>query len=58
MTSKYFVAEWDEYNQGYDVDGNLVVCICGEYRPSAYWVDHLCPYDDPNEEAEKKYEER
>jgi len=44
------VVDWDEYGQGYNKDGQLVLCICGEIRAYADWSDHYCPYDEQEEE--------
>lgn len=44
------VAEWDEFLQGYDEGGRLIVCICGEERIDADWSDHFCPYDELKED--------
>lgn len=37
------VVEWDEYLQGYDTNGKLVICVCGKPFPDK---DHVCPYDE------------
>lgn len=43
------VAEWDEYGQGYDKRGELVICICGRGFPNGGWGEHLCPYSQPHD---------
>jgi hypothetical protein len=41
--------EWDEFLQGYDTEGRLVVCICG-FRGDM--STHYCPYDQMPEEED------
>lgn len=50
------VVEWDEYLQGYDAQGRLVVCVCGIKLTQPGYLEpngkpHCCPYDEPFEEA-------
>jgi hypothetical protein len=44
------VTEWDEYGQGYNAEGKLVVCICG-VRFASYldYESHYCPYDETDD---------
>lgn len=36
------VSYWDEFSQGYDDRGRVIVCICGKLEPGD---QHKCPYD-------------
>lgn len=44
------VVDWDEYGQGYNADGKLIICICGQ-RVTPGGVGHYCVYDDGPEDG-------